>query len=64
MTGLCDEIYRCNRCRELVVKHRGPYVLRARGWTVQGWPVPVMLGTREFLRSVIDEDADPGEPAA
>src|SRR5262249_32879183 len=52
------------RCRELLLKHGEPYVFRARGWTVQGWPVRATLGSREFLRSVLDDDAQDGEPAA
>jgi hypothetical protein len=46
-------------CLRYVSHHGRPHVVRADGWTVQGWPVPRPEGKREILRSVYDS-----EPAA
>ncbi len=51
------------RCQQDVSRSGEPRVVRAGGWTVQGWPVPSPFGKREVLRGVV-EDAeqwpDPG----
>jgi Zn-dependent peptidase ImmA (M78 family) len=46
----CEE-----KCRAYVSKHGRPYVVRADGWTVHGWPVHQADWKREILRSVVDE---------
>ncbi len=46
-------------CQRYVHHHGRPRVVRAGGWTVQGWPVPRADGKREILRSTFD-----GEPPA
>jgi hypothetical protein len=43
-------------CQRYVNHHGRPHVVRAGGWTVQGWPVPRPDGMREVLRSVLDGD--------
>jgi hypothetical protein len=45
-------------CQRYVTHHCRPKVVRAGGWTVQGWPVPLADGRRTILRSVVEEDAE------
>ena len=42
-------------CQRRVDLADEPVVLRADGWTVQGWPVPRADGKRALLRGVMDE---------
>ncbi|MGE3804120.1 MAG: ImmA/IrrE family metallo-endopeptidase [Gemmataceae bacterium] len=44
------------RCHELVRRTGTPQLQRARGWTVQGWPLHRPDWQREILRSVLDDD--------
>ena len=41
-------------CQRYVNRHGRPWLVRADGWTVQGWPVPRPEGKREALRSTFD----------
>jgi Zn-dependent peptidase ImmA (M78 family) len=43
------------KCQRLVHETGRPKLLRARGWTVQGWPVHTPEWKREILRSVVEE---------
>src|SRR5262249_25765173 len=45
------------QCQRYVNQHGRPRVVRAAGWTVQGWPVHQDDWKREILRSVVDPDA-------
>ena len=42
-------------CQRQVSQDGRPHVVRANGWTVQGWPIPRPAGKREILRGTIDE---------
>jgi Zn-dependent peptidase ImmA (M78 family) len=42
-------------CQRYVCQHSRPRVIRAAGWTVQGWPVHQSGWKREILRSVVDD---------
>jgi hypothetical protein len=42
-------------CQRYVHQYSRPRVVRAEGWTVQGWPLHAVDGKREVLRSVLDE---------
>jgi hypothetical protein len=42
-------------CQSYVHSYSRPRVVRAEGWTVQGWPIHAVDGKREVLRSVLDE---------
>jgi Zn-dependent peptidase ImmA (M78 family) len=44
------------QCQRQVSQHGRPRLVRAGGWTVQGWPVHQADWRREILRSVVDED--------
>jgi hypothetical protein len=46
-------------CQRYVTHHGRPKVVRAGGWTVQGWPAPGGDGTRVLLRSVVEEGEAP-----
>jgi Zn-dependent peptidase ImmA (M78 family) len=43
------------QCQRYVNYYSRPRVVRANGWTVQGWPVHQSDWKREILRSVVDE---------
>jgi hypothetical protein len=43
-------------CQRLVHEHGRPHALRQGGWSVQGWPVPRAGGSREILRSVVEDE--------
>jgi Zn-dependent peptidase ImmA (M78 family) len=43
-------------CQRYVNHYSRPRVVRAAGWTVQGWPVHQADWKREILRSVVEED--------
>src|SRR5262249_49668144 len=43
-------------CQTSVHRYSRPAVVRARGWTVQGWPLHSLDWKREVLRSVVDEE--------
>jgi Zn-dependent peptidase ImmA (M78 family) len=43
------------QCQRYVNHYSRPRVVRANGWTVQGWPVHQSDWKREILRSVIDD---------
>jgi predicted transcriptional regulator len=43
------------RCQRDVNQSSRPQVVRADGWTVQGWPVHQAEWKREILRSVVEE---------
>jgi Zn-dependent peptidase ImmA (M78 family) len=45
------------KCRQYVNKHGKIQVVRADGWTVQGWPVHQADWKREILRSVVEEES-------
>jgi hypothetical protein len=47
-------------CQRQVSRHGQPRVVRADGWTVQGWPVQRPDGQRQVLRSVYEGEV-PGE---
>ena len=42
-------------CQRYVNHYSRPRVVRANGWTVQGWPIHQADWKREILRSVVDE---------
>jgi predicted transcriptional regulator len=42
-------------CQQYVSTHSRPHVIRADGWTVQGWPIPQSDSQRVILRSVVEE---------
>jgi hypothetical protein len=42
-------------CQQYVSTHSRPHVVRADGWTVQGWPIPQSDSQRVILRSVVEE---------
>jgi hypothetical protein len=48
------------KCQQQVNASGKPQVVRAEGWTVQGWPVHQADWQREILRSVVDEDVEYG----
>jgi Zn-dependent peptidase ImmA (M78 family) len=43
------------QCQRYVNHYSRPRVVRADGWTVQGWPIHQADWKREILRSVVDE---------
>ncbi len=45
-------------CQRYVHHYSRPRVVRADGWTVQGWPVHQPDWKREILRSVVDAEGD------
>jgi hypothetical protein len=45
-------------CQRYVHQYGRPRVVRAAGWTVQGWPVHEPDWKREILRSVVDAEFD------
>jgi hypothetical protein len=51
-------------CQRYVHEYSRPRVVRAGGWTVQGWPVHRPDWKREILRSVVEEGADGDAGAA
>jgi Zn-dependent peptidase ImmA (M78 family) len=44
------------QCQRYVNFYSRPRVVRAAGWTAQGWPVHLADWKREILRSVVDDD--------
>jgi predicted transcriptional regulator len=44
------------QCQRYVHHYSRPKVVRAEGWTVQGWPVHQADWKREILRSVVEPD--------
>jgi hypothetical protein len=44
------------QCQRYVHEYSRPRVVRAAGWTVQGWPVHQTDWKREILRSVVEDD--------
>ncbi len=46
-------------CQRAVTASGRPDTRTRAGWTVSGWPVPLTLGDRIFLRSVVEDDGRP-----
>ena len=44
------------QCQRYVSEYSRPRIVRAEGWTVQGWPVHRSDWKREVLRSVVETD--------
>jgi hypothetical protein len=44
------------KCQKYVHDHGRPWIVRADGWTVQGWPVHQAEWKREVLRSVYEAE--------